>query len=126
MLVRSFTDDEPKQSRAVRQLFETRLTRAMPGHVNVVTLAETVWVLRRLYGAQRDEIARVVDSLLAALNAIVERKAAVRRSLQAHAASAAAGFSDCLIAQLNAEAGCQETLTFDRHAAKTAGFTPME
>ena len=37
-------------------------------------------------------------------------------------ASAAEGFSDCLIAQLNGEAGCGQTITLDRGAARIAGF----
>lgn len=49
-------------------------------------------------------------------------KALVRRALQAYAAAPATGFSDCMIAQLNAEAGCETTLTFDKRAAKGAGF----
>lgn len=122
VLVRYFTDDEPRQAKAARALIETRLTREAPGHVNVVTLAETAWVLQRLYGAGRDEIARVVDSLLTAASLVIERKAVVRRALQAYAAAATAGFTDCLIAQLNAEAGCETTLTFDKRAAKGAGF----
>lgn len=123
VLVRYFTDDEPKQARAARQLIETRLTRDAPGHVNTVTLAETAWVLQRLYGAGREEVARVVDSLLTAPNVVVERKALVRRALQAYAGAPAAGFSDCLIAQINGEAGCDTTLTFDKRASKVAGFT---
>lgn len=125
VLVRYFTDDEPRQASAARRLIEVRLSRDAPGHVNVVTLAETVWVLQRLYSAGRDEIARVVDSLLAAGNLVVERKALVRRALQGYAAAPAAGFSDCLIAQLNADAGCEATMTFDKRAAKLAGFAML-
>jgi predicted nucleic-acid-binding protein len=122
VLVRYFAQDEPKQAVATRRLFQTRLTREEPGHVNVLTLAETCWVLRRLYAAGRAELVQVVENLLAAPNIVVERRALVRKALQAFDASAAAGFSDCLIAQLNAEAGCARTLTFDRGAAKLAGF----
>ena len=122
VLVRYFAQDEPKQATAARRLFQTRLTRDSPGHVNVVTLAETLWVLKRLYGAERAELAHVIENLLAAPNIAVERRASVRKALQAFATSSAAGFADCLIAQLNADAGCAQTLTFDRGAAKVAGF----
>ena len=121
VLVRYFAQDEPKQAAAARRLFQDRLTREAPGHVNVVTLAQTCWVLKRLYGVGRDELVHVVENLLAAPNIVVERRAQVRKALQAFAASAS-GFSDCLIAQLNADAGCTNTLTFDRGAAKLAGF----
>ena len=121
VLVRYFAQDEPKQAAAARRLIETRLTRENPGHVNVVTLVETCWVLKRLYAAGREEVAQVVENLLAAPNVVVERRAVVRKALQNHAASAS-GFSDCLIAQLNLDAGCANTLTFDRAAAKFDGF----
>ncbi len=122
VLVRFFAQDEPKQAASARRLFQSRLTREAPGHVNLVTLAETCCVLRRLYAAGRSEIVQVVENLLAAPNIVVERRALVRKALQAFDASAAAGFSDCLIAQMNGEAGCQRTMTFDRGAAKIAGF----
>ena len=107
VLVRYFSQDDPSQSRKALALFKNRLTRESPGHVNVVTLVETVWVLRRLYRADRAEVAYVIGSLLAAPNVVVERKPLVRKSLQA---------------QLNTEAGCAVTLTFDRAAAKQHGF----
>ncbi len=121
VLVRYFSQDDAVQSRRALALFKSRLTRESPGHVNLVTLVETVWVLRRLYGADRAEVAHVVGSLLAAPNVVVERKPLVRKSLQDYEASEC-DFSDCLIAQLNAEAGCAMTLTFDRAAAKQHGY----
>ena len=122
VLVRYFAQDDAKQAVAARALFTERLTREQPGHVNVVTLAETCWVLKRLYEAGRDELVQVVENLLAAPNIVVERRAEVRKAVQAYGASSA-GFSDCLIAQLNRDAGCEHTLTFDRSAAKLAGFS---
>ncbi len=122
VLVRYFAQDEAKQSAAAKRLFHATLTRESPGHVNVVTLAETCWVLKRLYAAGRAELVQVVENLLAAPNIVIERKTLVRKALQAFEASPAAGFSDCLIAQLNADAGCARTVTFDRGAAKVAGF----
>ena len=121
VLVRYFTQDEPKSAAKSRQLVQTRLTRESPGHVNVVTLAETAWVLKRLYSAGREDVVHVIESLLVAPNIVVERKALVRKALQVYATTIC-GFSDCLIAQLNLDAGCTTTMTFDRRAAKHAGF----
>ncbi len=121
VLVRYFAQDDAKQGAAARALIQQRLTRDEPGHVNVVTLAETCWVLKRLYEAGRDELVQVIENLLAAPNIVVERRAEVRKAVQTYGASSA-GFNDCLIAQLNLGAGCSNTLTFDRGAAKQAGF----
>ena len=64
MLVRYFAQDDPKQAVAARCLIQDRLTREQPGHVNVVTLAETCWVLKRPYEAGRDELVQVVQNLV--------------------------------------------------------------
>jgi len=122
VLVRYFAQDEPKQAVAAAGLIEHRLTRDEPGHVNLVTLTEVCWVLKRLYDAGRDELVQVLEHLLAAPHIVVERRAQVRKAVQNFGASSA-GFGDCLIAQLNLEAGCSSTLTFDRGAAKQPGFS---
>jgi len=122
VLVRYFAQDDARQGAAARRLLQTGLTREAPGHVNVVTLAETCWVLKRLYAAGRGELVQIVENLLATPNIVVERKGVVRKALQAFDAAPAAGFSDCLIAQLNADAGCSHTATFDKSASRIAGF----
>ncbi len=122
VLVRYSAQDDARRAAAARRLFQAELTRDAPGHVNVVTLAETCWVLKRLYAAGRGELVQIVENLLAAPNIALERKPLVRKALQAFEASPSAGFSDCLIAQLNADAGCARTVTFDRGAAKAPGF----
>lgn len=122
VLVRYFAQDDARQGAAARRLLQSGLTQEAPGHVNVVTLAETCWVLKRLYAADHDELVHIVDNLLATPNIVIERKVLVRKALQAFEATPTAGFSDCLIAQLNADAGCSRTATFDRGASRLAGF----
>jgi predicted nucleic-acid-binding protein len=117
VLVRYFTQDDPKQSPLAKRLLNDTLTRDAPGHVNLVTLAETVWVLRRVYGIDRQEAAEVVATLLAGEQLQIDRRATVRHALQDYGAGLA-DFADCLIARLNAEAGCAHTVTFDRKAAR--------
>jgi predicted nucleic-acid-binding protein len=104
-----------------KRLLNQTLTREAPGYVNVLTLAETVWVLRRTYGIERGEAADVVASLLAGTQLQIERRAAVRQSLQDYAAGTA-GFTDRLVARLNAEVGCEPSVTFDRKAARLPQF----
>ena len=121
LLARYFAQDDPKQAVAARALIQDRLTREQPGHVNVVTLAETCWVLKRPFDAGRDELVQVVENLHAAPNIVVERRTEVRKAVHTYGASSA-GFSDCLIAQLGLGAGCEHTLTFDRGVSRLAGF----
>jgi predicted nucleic-acid-binding protein len=121
VLVRYFTQDDPRQSPLAKRFINDTLTREAPGYVNLVTLAETVWVLRRVYGIERHEAAEVIATLLAGAQLQIDRRATVRQALQDYSAGGA-DFADCLIARLNAEAGCKRTVTFDRKAARHAGF----
>jgi predicted nucleic-acid-binding protein len=121
ILVRYFTEDDPAQARRAARLIEQRLTADAPGHVSCVALAELVWVLTRSYRSSRETIVEIVDGMLASPALAIEHKTAVRRALQDYR-QAGADFSDCLIAHVNADAGCEATLTFDRAAAKRNGF----
>jgi predicted nucleic-acid-binding protein len=122
VLVRYFADDDPAQSRLARELLERRLTRESPGFVCATTLAEFAWVLRRLYGGERGEIADALAGVMTAANLVIEHKPQAWAALAAFRAGPA-GFSDCLIAQINRAAGCDTTWTFDRLAVKQPGFT---
>ncbi len=70
----------------------------------------------------RPDIARAVENLLAAPELVLEHRALVRAALDAFAKSSV-GFTDLLIAEINRANGCDTTATFDRRAAKSAGFT---
>jgi predicted nucleic-acid-binding protein len=121
VLVRYFADDDAAQSARARALLERRLTREAPGYVCATTLAEFAWVLRRVYGGERAEIAEALLGVLTASNLLVEHKAQAWQAL-AEFRDGPAGFSDCLVGQINRAAGCEHTVTFDRQAARQAGF----
>lgn len=121
VVLRYLAQDEPRQSKAARDLIDNRLTREQPGHISAASLAEIAWVLKRLYAASRDEIADAVEGLLAAPTIVVEHRTAVRHALQVFRDSKAE-LSDCMIGCINASAGCDVTFTFDRTAAKLDAF----
>ena len=50
VIVRYLTQDDPVQSPKATELIERGLTEEEPGFVSVVTMAETAWVLERVYG----------------------------------------------------------------------------
>ncbi len=121
ILVRYFAQDEPRQSAAARDLIDNKLSRENPGHITVIVLVEFAWVLKRLYGGKRGEIVEAIEGLLSASTISIESKRLVRSALRAFAASKA-DFSDCLIVQINSDAGCELTYTFDQNASKLDGF----
>ena len=121
VLMRYFTQDDPRQSKAAQGLLDRKLTRDNPGHIAAITLAEFAWVLKRLYAGTREEIADAIQRLLTAPTLLVEHKTEVWKARRDYRTSTA-GFSDCLIAQVNLAAGCEATYTFARAASKVTGF----
>lgn len=121
VLVRYFAQDDAKQAKAASELIENQLGAEATGFISTVVLAELVWVLVRAYAASREEITDIVGGLLASPVLTVEHKGQVWHALREFRTTTG-DFSDYLIARVNAEAGCSATVTFDRRAAKIAGF----
>ncbi|MGF6440118.1 PIN domain-containing protein [Paraburkholderia youngii] len=120
VLVRYFAQDEPVQAGTATSLIES-LTAERPGYITQVALVEVTWVLGRAYGAQRAEIAQVIETVLRTKELVVENAVTLWQALRLYAGSNA-DFADCLIERISHEAGCEYTATFDTRAAKTAGM----
>lgn len=119
VLVRYAAQDDLRQSAAADTLIES-LTIESPGFVSTVALVETVWVLRRLYDGDPESISRFVNHLLAASQLLVEHPDAVRKAIDSTGGSPE--FNDALLAQVGIAAGCDYTITFDKHAARLPGM----
>ncbi|MGH6952415.1 MAG: PIN domain-containing protein [Vitreimonas sp.] len=120
VLVRYVMQDDPAQARAATRFLGT-LTSQQPGHVSAAVLAELTWVLKSTYGATRNELANAVETLLAADSLVVEHADRAHRALAALRA-AGADFADAFVAAIDQGAGCAETVTFDKDAARRAGM----
>lgn len=95
--------------------------QAVPVHVNLVVLVESIWTLQRKMKRSRTAVASFIAGLLEADALVVEARSAVALAL-VDFVEGPAGFADYLIARLNAGAGCSATFTFDADAAKRAPF----
>jgi predicted nucleic-acid-binding protein len=124
ILIRHLAQDDPVQSPKASALLERHLTEANPGFVSVVAMAETVWVLERIYGLSSRAIAAAVERILQAEVLVVENEEEVFTAMipLKHGRGA---FADALIGALGARAGCSYTLTFDRKALRLSGFEPL-
>lgn len=120
ILVRYFTHDDARQTALAVRLVDEQLDPTHPGHVSLVTLAELVWLLRTGYGAERETVVGIVNRLLADARFVMQESSSVWAALDAYR-NAPIDFGDALIAALNRDAGCLETLTFDRGAARISG-----
>ena len=124
VLVRYLAADDPTQLAAVEQFIEECSENQEPVFLSVPVLCETVWVLARLYSQTKVVVIEILEEILAKDLFQIEHEDAVRRSLQAYR-EGKAGFADYLIGEVSREAGCRDTVTFDRELRGAAGFTVL-
>jgi predicted nucleic-acid-binding protein len=103
-----------------KQVIEQRLTEENPGFISIVAIVEMVWILGRTYSFADHEIVAAIERTLQADVLVVENEQAVFTAMIA-LKEGRGEFADALIAAVAADAGCSETLTFDRKAARPAG-----
>jgi len=120
VLVRYVVQDDPAQAGVATRLIEN-FTAAEPGFVSMIVVVETVWVLQSSYKAERTEIAHVLETLLRSRELVVEDAELVWQALRIFTRSGA-DFADCLIQRCGHAAGCDETVTFDQRASRTAAM----
>jgi len=120
VLVRYIMQDDRVQSPMAARFLDA-LSSERPGYISAVVLTEVSWVLVSTYDASRTELANAIEVLLAADAIVVEHSASAHRALAVCRASRA-DFADAFLAAINQLAGCDETVTFDKSAAKHAGM----
>lgn len=120
VLVRLLVDDDPAQSRCVRQILRDVGTAAEAIFISNVVLVETVRVMQRRYDLDRGAVLRMLDLLLSVRTFAFEDRAVVVQALDMFR-HGRCGFSDCLIVCVSRQAGCPRLHTFDRKMKGMAG-----
>ena len=111
-------DDEIQTARA-----EAFIARGV--WIPQLALAETIWVLRSIYGFDHAELIDVVQMFLDLRMAIVEDADVVAAALDQYRQRPALRFSDCLILATARHAGHLPLGTFDRALASLDGTTRL-
>ncbi len=124
ILVRYFVKDDPVQTRLAVNLVHA-LSPSEPGWVGQATVLELVWAVTRIYRVNKAEVVRILDTLLASRDLVVEFDDTVRAALRLYR-KGNADFADCLVAASARAAGCSRTVTIDRIAARDAGMQLLE
>src|SRR4051794_8133559 len=88
-----------------RQLTIAEAYISKGGWVSTLVLAETSWVLGTVYGLEHDEIATVVEMLLAHEHLSLQDADVISAALAHYRAIPALGFSDCLVLEIARKAG---------------------
>lgn len=118
VLLRHLTGDDEEQAVLADRLIEEELSAAEPGFVSVAVLLEMIWVLRTGHGYSPEQVEDVVRALLLAPQLAMAEAAAVDRAVKA---PGTVGLADRIIHEVGRQAGCSETVTFDRRFARMPG-----
>jgi predicted nucleic-acid-binding protein len=119
IVVRYLTHDDTAQTATAIRVIDS-LSQDSPGFLSLIVIAELVWVLEVSYRFKKNEIERVLETLLRSKELVIERAEIVWQALRKFSASRA-DFADCLIERCGHAAECQ-TVTFDQNAASAAGM----
>lgn len=98
------------------------LPAASAYRLNVVVLAELVWVLTRRLKHTRSFACGVLADLLEAADVVIDRRELVALALNEYR-KGPADFADYLIGYDNEDAGCRTTVTLDKDAGRHPAFT---
>jgi predicted nucleic-acid-binding protein len=124
VLVRYVVRDDTAQLGAARRLIERLVAQGASLFVPVTVALELEWVLRASFGYAKDDVLRVLSSLLSAAELTFESERALEVALQLYR-EGSADFADCLHIALATQAGEQPLWTFDKGAAKVSGARLM-
>ena len=111
--------DVPAQAAAADAFFEG-LSAESPGFVGQATMFEIHAVLRRRYRVPQGEVLDVLEQLLRSEALEFDDGESLWRALVL--AREGADFPDALIADTAEMFGCEQTVTFDRDAARLPGM----
>ena len=124
VLVRYLVRDDAEQAEAARALLES-LTADRPGYVCREVAVELVWVLEQAYGYSRDQIATVLEELVATEGLVIEAADDVARAAFRYRIGGT-GFSDMMIVLAAERATALPLYTFDQKAARLEGAALLE
>ena len=120
VLVRYIAQDDIKQSALATNLINS-LTKESPGFITLVSVVELVWVMQSCYQSTKQEVVKILETLTATRELMIENSETVIKAIRVFSNSKA-DFSDCLIERSANKAGCEDSVTFDVDAIKHAGF----
>jgi len=124
VLIRYLTQDDPKQAAKATNYLETNCSKEHPGYINHIVLCEVIWVLSHGYKYPKSNITEVIKQLFNTSELSVENPEQAWAALRDFE-KGKADYSDYLIAHKNKQAGCSETITFDKKAANHKLFESL-
>ena len=122
VLVRYVANDDPKQAEVIDRLFEECQKNLEPVFIPLLVVCELFWILDRSFGLPKGQLIETLEKLLAVEFFRFDRESSVREALEQYRRGKAT-FPDYVIGETGRQAGCRDTLTFDRDQRGSPGFT---
>ncbi|MGZ8193173.1 MAG: PIN domain-containing protein [Methylobacter sp.] len=121
VLVRFLVKDDAEQAQQVYNLFKQAENHQLRLFVPILVVLETIWVLQAVYGVDDHDILAVLNDLLLMPVLLFETQPVLHAFIRA-ATGNNFDLADLLIAHSARGLHCESVLTFDKKAAKFAGF----
>lgn len=115
LLVRLLAKDDAKQEKAALKYIVGGVW------VSLLVLAEVVWVMRTVYGCDREQLCRFADLLLGNDDLQFENVDVAQRALETFKQHKKLNFSDCLVVEIARKQGHSPLATFDVALSKIDG-----
>lgn len=112
VLIRVMIQDDVGQYKAAAATIE------VGGWVSHVVLAESMWVIKRIYDRSPAQLALLIKNLLTHESLVLEDSDVIQDALTEFKRNPKLGFSDCLVLAIARAAGHTPLATFDKALAK--------
>lgn len=120
ILLRYIIADDEKQLKVSRRLIEA-LSSTDQAYVSLVVLSELYWGMAKVYKMPKKKVLLALEYILSFDGFVVENPDLCVRAYKSYE-TGKADFTDYMIQERSAGAGCQHLVTFDKKAAKEKGF----
>ncbi|MBI4538209.1 MAG: type II toxin-antitoxin system VapC family toxin [Gemmatimonadetes bacterium] len=112
ILVRYLVRDDKKQFARAESAIRRATDQGDSLFISAIVLCELVWVLESAYGFPREDVARVVETLLLTDRMEIEHRDHVWGAWRPYR-DGKGDLSDHLIGRIHRAHGCERTITFD-------------
>ncbi len=121
VLVRFFVMDDAQQAEKASSYIKRIIAEGGNCFINLIVICEMVWVLESAYGYKKQDIAGLLEKMLATRQFDIESKDVIRQAVNDYK-NGNADIEDYLIGRVNHHNGCSRTITFDRGLRNSSLF----
>lgn len=122
VLVRYITQDDELQSNIATEFIENYCSNGNKIFVNHLVICELVLVLKKCYKLSKPKTINIIQHILQVSQFSIENSQIIWQALTDYK-KGSADFADYVVGRTNIFNNCDETITFDKKAGKSMGFS---